>query len=268
MKVNEGEVPQYYIENSHPAIIAPETFDLVQEEFCRRKAAGKVTKVSALSGRIVCADCGGYYGRKVWHAGCTYATTIWRCNNKFAGREHCTTPSVKEEAIKQAFVAAFNSLLGGKKELFAAYEDCLDAITDDSEYRKQNEEIEKRCLELTVLIEQLVMSNTRTPQPTKDFNERYNEYVEEFDDLKEQKREADLQIAKCAVKRTNVLAFLADLKKQKNPLREFDDIVWNAVLDHMTIYSDCKVVFVFRDGTELPWTIEKGVRGYERTEDQ
>ena len=38
MKVNEGEVPQYYVENSHPAIVNAEVFDLVQQELERRKA--------------------------------------------------------------------------------------------------------------------------------------------------------------------------------------------------------------------------------------
>jgi site-specific DNA recombinase len=32
MKVNKGEIPQYYVENSHPAIVSPEAFDLVQHE--------------------------------------------------------------------------------------------------------------------------------------------------------------------------------------------------------------------------------------------
>lgn len=31
-KVNEGEIPQYYVENSHPAIIPPEIHDLVQAD--------------------------------------------------------------------------------------------------------------------------------------------------------------------------------------------------------------------------------------------
>ena len=41
MKVNEGEVPQYYVENSHEAIIDPLLFDRVQEEMARRKALGR-----------------------------------------------------------------------------------------------------------------------------------------------------------------------------------------------------------------------------------
>ena len=39
-KVNEGEVPQYYIEESHPAIIVPEEFELVQAELLRRQNLG------------------------------------------------------------------------------------------------------------------------------------------------------------------------------------------------------------------------------------
>lgn len=38
-KVNEGEVPQYYVENSHQGIITTEVFDLVQDEFEKRKKA-------------------------------------------------------------------------------------------------------------------------------------------------------------------------------------------------------------------------------------
>ena len=40
-KRNEGEVQQYYVENSHPAIITPEEFDLVQAEFEKRAKCGK-----------------------------------------------------------------------------------------------------------------------------------------------------------------------------------------------------------------------------------
>ena len=41
MKENEGEVPQYYVENSHEAIVSPELFDQVQEEMERRRILGR-----------------------------------------------------------------------------------------------------------------------------------------------------------------------------------------------------------------------------------
>ena len=36
-KPNEGEVPQYYVQNSHPAIIEPDEFDAVQAEIERAR---------------------------------------------------------------------------------------------------------------------------------------------------------------------------------------------------------------------------------------
>ena len=68
-KVNEGEVPQYYVTNSHPAIIEPELFDLVQYELKTRKTDGRFTScLHPFSGRIICGECGGIYGSKVWHS--------------------------------------------------------------------------------------------------------------------------------------------------------------------------------------------------------
>ena len=93
MKVNEGEVPQYYVENSHPAIIDPEEWDLVQAEFSRRKALGsRYSAASVFSSMIFCGDCGSVYGSKVWHSTDKYRRIIWQCNKKFKGEHHGTTP--------------------------------------------------------------------------------------------------------------------------------------------------------------------------------
>ncbi|MEA1960829.1 MAG: recombinase family protein [Bacillota bacterium] len=59
-KANEGEVPQYYVQNSHPAIIDPDEFDAVQTELERRKKLGRpVSCHSPFSAKIVCGECGG-----------------------------------------------------------------------------------------------------------------------------------------------------------------------------------------------------------------
>lgn len=62
-------MPQYYVTNSHPAIIEPELFDLVQYELKTRKTDGRFTScLHPFSGRIICGECGGIYGSKVWHS--------------------------------------------------------------------------------------------------------------------------------------------------------------------------------------------------------
>ena len=65
-KVNEGEVPQYYVEHSHEPIITPEEFDKVQTEFERRKRISRqYSGKSIFSSRIICGDCGAFFGSKV-----------------------------------------------------------------------------------------------------------------------------------------------------------------------------------------------------------
>lgn len=78
MKKNEGEIPQYYVENSHPAIIDPVEWEQVQVEFARREQLGRTySSKSIFSSKLVCVDCGGFYGQKVWHSTSKYRKVIW-----------------------------------------------------------------------------------------------------------------------------------------------------------------------------------------------
>ncbi len=67
MKVNEGEVPQYYVENSHPAIVEPEVFDLVRRnwregsnpaEHTAARAALRESSCAAVAASSTGARCG------------------------------------------------------------------------------------------------------------------------------------------------------------------------------------------------------------------
>ena len=121
-KVNEGEVPQYYVEHSHEPIITPEEFDKVQTEFERRKRISRqYSGKSIFSSRIICGDCGAFFGSKVWNSTSKYRRVIWQCNNKFKGEHKCETPHLDEETIKTRFVGAFNAILADKD---SALENC------------------------------------------------------------------------------------------------------------------------------------------------
>ncbi|GHV08543.1 hypothetical protein FACS1894217_11160 [Clostridia bacterium] len=83
-KRNEGEYPQYYVENSHPAIISLETYDLVQDEMRRNSAVGCTRSAAhCFSTKVFCGECGGVFGSKTWHSTDKYKRTIWRCNRKY-----------------------------------------------------------------------------------------------------------------------------------------------------------------------------------------
>ena len=112
LKPNEGEVPQYYVEGSHPAIIELDEWDQVQAEFARRKQLGRTySGKSVLSTKLVCAACGGYYGQKVWHSTDQYRRVIWQCNSKFDNEKKCDTPVLDTDTIQAMFIKAYNRLM-------------------------------------------------------------------------------------------------------------------------------------------------------------
>lgn len=89
-KINEGEVPQYYVESNHEAIIAPDTFNLVQKELARRTPGrNRHSGLHIFSSKIKCGECGSWYGSKVWHSNDKYRRVIWQCNHKFDGDTKC-----------------------------------------------------------------------------------------------------------------------------------------------------------------------------------
>lgn len=105
VRKNNGEVKQYFVQNSHEPIIEPEIFDLVQKELAKRNTyRAKIRDNSPLSNKLICGDCGGFYGHKVWH---NHANTerydVWYCNQKYTNAVKCQTPILRETAIKQAF---------------------------------------------------------------------------------------------------------------------------------------------------------------------
>lgn len=101
VKVNEGEVPQYYVENIHPAIIDSTEWDMVQGEFHRHKETNKRTTChSPFAGKVICGDCGEQFGPKVWRSNSQYRRVIWQCNHKFKGNEKCSTPTSQSNQLR------------------------------------------------------------------------------------------------------------------------------------------------------------------------
>lgn len=62
-KVNNGEIPQYYIEKNHEAIIEPYIWDLVQDIIKNRN-----NKWNYFTGKVICGECGHFFKPRTWHS--------------------------------------------------------------------------------------------------------------------------------------------------------------------------------------------------------
>ena len=61
-KPNEGEAPQYYVENGHPCIVSKSVWQEVQATWT--DAIRRNCTFSPIANKVICGDCGGRYRRK------------------------------------------------------------------------------------------------------------------------------------------------------------------------------------------------------------
>lgn len=251
-KDNEGEVPQYYVQNSHPAIIDPDEFDAVLIEIERRKKLGRPSACqSPLSTKLVCGECGGYYGSKVWGSNTKYRKVIWRCNEKYKGENKCSTPHVTEEDVKQKFIAAFNSLLMYREELIANCRLAKNMLCDCSAIDTELNELHREIEVVAELSRKAIYENAHTAIRQDEWIERNNGYIERH--RKATERVNDLEALKKERQNKNqtLEGFIHKLESSKCTIDEFDERLWMVAVDKVTIMPDGKLVFCFKDGTVI-----------------
>jgi len=251
-KINDGEVPQYYIENSHEAIIDPEIFEAVQNELKVRQALElRNSTIYTFSSKLICGDCGSYFGSKLWHSNDKYRCRVWQCNQKFKNKVKCQTPHLKEEQIKNIFIEAFNKLMSDKSALISDCTTIINELYDTSEIDLKIEKllIEKEKIEANV--KKLVLKNATTILNQDDYNIEYNKFSEKFESLKQKISDLEKQKAVQATKLSQVETFLKKIDKTETFLDEFDEELWFSLVKNITVNANGTAVVVFKNGAEI-----------------
>jgi len=246
-KVNEGEIQQFYIENSHPAIVPPEVYDMVQYEFQKRKSAkGYMTGHSPFSGRIVCGQCGGFYGSKVWHSNSKYRKVIWQCNHKFTNQEKCTTPHLYEEDIKKAFVDAMNRMIVNKDETLQEYGKIMGRLNDTSALDREDDKLQEKLETVTALLRCCVDENARSALNQAEYTQKYSELKDRFDRVQLDIAAVSNKRMEYAAKRQAIANFIQTLQNQKGLIADFNEELWNGVVEKIIVYANREIEFVFK----------------------
>lgn len=252
MKVNEGEVPQYYVEHSHPAIIAPEEWERVQLELKRRKDSGRRTfSTSPFAGKLICGDCGEIFGSKVWHSNSKYRRTIWQCNAKFKGDTICTTPHLYEEDIKELFVVALSKLLVDREALLEDGRLIRHELMDTAAIDAECEELLQEMDVVAGLIQKCINENAVKAIDQDEYISRYNSLVERHEkaqnryDALQKKRDRRL------IQADVMSGFLFAITELDTLQLQFNPALWHTTVDHVTVYADERLVFYFKNGSEV-----------------
>ena len=251
-KVNEGEVPQYYVEGSHPAIITAMDFDRVQAEIARRQRLGRSYSGSSIfASKLICGDCGGFYGKKVWHSTDAYRREVWRCNSKFKGEARCETPALDTEVIQQMFLNAYNQLMGSREQVIRACEVMRTVVSDFSELDAEIEALNEEIQVVAGLVSQCIKENATSQQSQEEYNKKYNRLVKRYEKAVDRLKRATAEKESRTDRDRDIRIFIAEIEKQPLVLENWDERLWISLLDSATVHADSRITFRFKDGTEI-----------------
>lgn len=244
--VNNGIVPQYYVENSHEPIIPRDIYMQVQEEMLRRANlhSGENRKKRvysskyALSSIIYCSKCGDIYRRIAWNNRGKHSI-VWRCVNRVEhGPGCCDAPTIQETDLQNVVVKAINMVLGGKDEMLEALETniaTIFALEDDSSLESINARLEELQKEL------LKRANAK---------QDYNDLADEIDHLRELKQNAMVENAEREGLKQRIAEMQQFLAEQTEQIEEYDEILVRRMIEKITVYED-RFTVEFKSGTSV-----------------
>lgn len=248
---NRGEVPQYYVENHHQGIVTAEEFDAVQAEM-RRREGFRYSGKTIFSSKLICGECGGFYGSKIWHCNDQYRRVVWRCNRKYTkGKPKCRTPHLTEDAIKEAFVKALNTLRKDKTEIISNLEMLLETMDGGGALEEERTALEAELTALAERMQSIIAENAQKVQDQAEYEQRYNALTVQYEEKKSRYEELEPLIADSKTKRKSVESFIHTLRKMDKTFDEFDEDLWVCLVESVTVNTDGSKVFVFKSGYEI-----------------
>ena len=184
---------------------------------------------------------------------------------------------ITEEEIKVAFVTAFNKLVTEREEIAANARLVRQTLCDIVELEREKAALGQESLKglakasLAVLVEMTqncIAENARGAQDQSEYqissepqdfpaceslmhSKRYNGLVERYETAKSRFDEVTEAIAERSAKSERLAGFIRTLEAQREPVAEFDERLWGAMVDYVTVGVDGGMTVVFRNGTDI-----------------
>ena len=251
-KINEGEVPQYYVEDSHPAIIEPWEWEQVQVEMERRKnSRNRHHQTSPFSGKIICADCGDIFGAKTWHSTDRYRRVIWQCNGKFKGERKCETPHLTEERLKELYLAALGEYLSDRDAAIDQLRYAQRMLTDTDFIDEDIQALEEELTTITGMLRLCIAENAANTMTEETYRVTHAELCNRFEETEAKLAALQKQRDKMKADAITIGGMMFELGELDTLPVTFDEKLWHGTIDHVTVHADERVVFHFKDGKEI-----------------
>ena len=213
---------------------------------------------SPFTDKVICGDCGGYYGHRVWHSNEPCRKHIWRCGDKYHHGTKCSTPKFEDHEMEKAFLMVANRLLAEKNNYIAKYQERFSPlIASTTELEAKLKALQTEYNEIIAEADQLLQANAAKGQDQEETRKHFDAM-----DVRIKAKKAEIEgirtkIADTKARKKNIRIFLEALKGTSSLLYRFDTALWHRLVDYVTVTPEKTFVFHLRSGREMIIPLEE-----------
>lgn len=134
---------------------------------------------------------------------------------------------------------------------FVLYADELSCVVHSETIDREMDEARNEMEVITGLIQRLIDENATRKMDQNDYRKRYDGYVSRYAALESRMDSLEKERKTREFKYDIFSGFLFELGEIHELPLAFDDRLFYQLVDYATVYSDGRVVFSFRNGTEI-----------------
>ena len=251
---NEGERPQYYVENSNPAIVSKETYEAVQRlQKERSKNRGCKKTEYPLSGILRCPDCGRVFRRQIIRG-----KAYWVCNGQSSGATDCASARVQENEVFNSFQIMIMKLTDNREYLLGSLIKQIEEMQYHTNGSQEKiKELDKEIADLSAQDLLIARLHTKGILNAADYASQSSDLENKITELRIERRKKLSEDDDDEL--LDDLKMLDRLLKESETKQTADSELFEQIVVSITAKSNSELIFKLLGGIELTEEIqEKG----------
>lgn len=229
---NVGQLPRYYIRNSHPAIISREIFEAVQVLLQQKTISKSTVSSYPLSQIVKCGACGSTFHRRIQKG-----IVRWSCYKHLQDKDLCPMGIVQEYEIYQGFLKVHNKLLDNRDSILKVMlNQLLELQTKVTFARPDIVALNEKIADLVKQNHSLARLQAKGYIDSVIFIERSNGNNQRIERMRRELRQ--LQGPDELSSLIDSTTLLMDLLDKASPLLEFEPSIFKIMVKEIVVYPE------------------------------
>ena len=89
------------------------------------------------------------------------------------------------------------------------------------------------------------------PSASNAYRRHHAGLVKRYEEIEQELEKVKAEVQRKQAKGRELGAFIAAVEKLPQTITDFDEALWGAMVDHITVYAKGDLRFTFRDGSEV-----------------